>query len=66
MIKEAIEAYKAAREENREYRKEVRAIDIRERYVKLQGAAAKVVADMKKLGVSSAEVKDVLKKPWED
>ena len=64
MVKEMIEAYKASREEEKEYRKELREIDLRERYVKLLAAAAKTAADMQKLGVDEAKAKALLQKPF--
>lgn len=64
MVKEMIEAYKASREEDKEYRKELREIDLRERYVKLLAVAAKTAADMQKLGVDEAKAKALLQKPF--
>jgi hypothetical protein len=64
MVKELVEAYKVSREEDKEYRKELREIDLRERYVKLMSAAAKAAADMQKLGIDEAKAKALLQKPF--
>lgn len=64
MITEMITAYKESRKENEEHRKALQEVELQKEYLKLRSDATKLVAEMKKLGVSNDDIKGVIGKPW--
>lgn len=64
MIQEMVNAYQAARKEAEEHRKAMREVEVQHEYIKLQSEAVKLVADMKKLGITADDIKSVIGKPF--